>query len=372
MWWGVTEPVIPWAKPYFLGNEKEFVMDALESTWISGGGYIEKFESEFSRVIGSRHTVGVSNGTTALHLAMVAAGIGQGDEVIIPGFTFVAPANTAIMEGAKPVFADVDPDTWLLDSEKIREKITPRTKAIVPVHIYGNVCDMDPIMEIANEHDLMVIEDVAEAPFSKYRGQCAGTFGDLGCFSFQATKTITMGEGGAILTDDDEMDERLRILRSHGMKPGKRYWHDFVGYNYRITNLQAALGYAQLQNHETIIQEKKRVYRRYLDNLADVKGIKLQAVNDAVDPIIWAVAFKLDPSIISLKRDDFISAMKELGIETRPGFYSFSQMPMYDADELPVAEDTARNVVSTPSYAGLDDEEIDFICETLTRLIEGG
>ncbi|MBN2602728.1 MAG: DegT/DnrJ/EryC1/StrS family aminotransferase, partial [Candidatus Thermoplasmatota archaeon] len=278
--------MIPWAKPYLFGDEDKFVLDALKSTWISGGKYVDKFEKEFSRFIGTKYAVTTSNGTTALHLALLGLGIGNCDEVIIPGFTFVAPANTVIYTGAKPVFVDIDPKTWCIDANDIEKSISKKTKAIIPVHVYGNACDMDKITEIANSNEIFVIEDVAEAIFSKFDEKFVGSLGTVGCFSFQATKTITTGEGGAVLTNDKKLDERMRILHSHGMRQGKRYWHDFIGYNYRLTNMQAAMGCAQLDRADVIIREKKRVYKRYLRNLSNIKGIYFQKIKNKTDAVI--------------------------------------------------------------------------------------
>lgn len=360
--------MIPWAKPYLFGNEKDFMLNALYSTWISGGEYVDKFESDFARLIGTKYAVTTSNGTTALHLALLAAGIGPGDEVIVPGFTFVAPANTVLQTGAKPVYVDIYPNTWCIDVKEVEKSITDKTKAIIPVHVYGNICDMEALMKIAENNGIYLIEDAAEAVFSKCRGKFAGSFGDLGCFSFQATKTITMGEGGAVLTNDEKLSERMRILHNHGMREGKRYWHDVVGYNYRLTNIQAALGCAQLENRDKIINEKKRVYQKYFENLSDLPGIDFQCISKEVEPVIWAVAIKTNPKYFKGDRDFLITELLKMNIETRPGFYPFSVMPLYNAQPLPIAESISRNIISVPSYPSLSDENIDYICNQLKSL----
>lgn len=362
--------MIPWAKPYLFGNEKDFIMDALYSTWISGGKYVAKFESDVARLIGTKYAVTTSNGTTALHLALLAAGIGPGDEVIVPGFTFVAPANTVLQAGAKPVYVDIDPKTWCIAVNEVETSITDKTKAIIPVHVYGNVCEMEALMKIAKDKGIYLIEDVAEAVFSKYRGKFAGSFGDLGCFSFQATKTITMGEGGAVLTNDERLSERMRIMHSHGMREGKRYWHDVVGYNYRLTNLQAALGCAQLENADKIIAEKVRVHKKYFENLSDVPGIDFQHISNEVEPVIWAVAIKINQDYYKGDRDFLITELLKRDIETRPGFYPFSVMPLYNAQPLPIAESISRNIISLPSYPSLSNENIDDICNQLKSLMK--
>lgn len=360
--------MIQWAKPCLFGNEKEYVMDTLQSTWISSGKYVDRFEAEIARIFGKNHAATTSNGTTALHLALLSLGIGKGDEVIVPDFTYVATANTVIHAGARPVYVDIDPGTWCIDPQQVERNITDRTKAIIPVHIYGNICDMDALIEIAEKKNLYIIEDTAEAIFSKYKGKYAGCFGDLGCFSFHAAKTITMGEGGAVLTDDKALFERIKILRSQGMREGKRYWHDVIGYNYRLTDMQGAVGCAQLENREQIINEKKRIYRRYLQNLSGIEGMEFQQIQDEVEPVMWAVALKIDPEYFRGDRDFLIEQMHKKSIETRPGFYSFSVMPVYEAPSLPVSESVGRSVISVPSYSFISDDDIDYICEQLISL----
>lgn len=364
------DEIIPWAKPCLGGKEKDYLLKALDSTWLSGGEFVNKFESDFARLIGTKYAVTTSNGTTALHLALLAVDIGPGDEVIVPAFTFVAPANVTLQTGAKPVYVDIDPKTWCIDVNEVEKSITDRTKAIIPVHIYGNVCEMQPLMKIAKDNGIYLIEDVAEAALSKYRGKFAGSFGDLGCFSFHATKTITMGEGGAVLTNDEKLIERMRIMRNHGMREDKRYWHDVVGYNYRLTNLQAAVGCAQLENVDRIIGEKVRIYKRYFENLSDLPGIDFQQVSKEVEPVIWAVAIKINQDYFKGDRDFLITELLKRNIETRPGFYPFSAMPLYNAEPLPIAKSIGRNIISLPSFPYLPDEDIDYICNQLKSLMK--
>ena len=366
----LRDEMIPWGKPCLGEKEKEYLLKALDSTWISGGEFIDRFESDFARLIGTQYAVTTSSGTSALHLALLALGIGPGDEVIVPAFTFVAPANMAIETRAKPVYVDIDSKTWCIDVKEVEKGITERTRAIVPVHLYGNVCEMEALTKIARERQIYLIEDVAEAAFSKYRDKFAGSLGHLGCFSFQATKTITMGEGGAVVTDDKELSKRMRIMRSHGMRQNKRYWHDLVGYNYRLTNLQAALGCAQLENLDNIIAEKARIYRRYFGNLSGLPGIELQHIPKEVEPVMWTVAIKIAPHRFRGDRDFVIAELMKRNVETRPGFYPFSVMPLYDAASLPVAELISRNVISLPSYISISDENIDYVCNQLKGLMK--
>jgi perosamine synthetase len=365
----LKDEMIPWGMPCLGEKERDYLLKALDSTWISGGQFVDRFESEFARLIGTKYAVTASSGTAALHLALLALGIGPGDEVIVPAFTFVAPANMAIEVGAKPVYVDIDPGTWCIDVKEVEKGITERTKVIIPVHVYGNVCEMEALMKIARERQIYLIEDVAEAAFSKYGGKFAGSFGQLGCFSFQATKTVTMGEGGAVVTNNKRLNERMRIMRSHGMRENKRYWHDLVGYNYRLTNLQAALGCAQLENLDNIIAEKARIYRRYVGNLSDLPGIELQCIPTEVEAVMWTVAIKISPHYFKGDRDYLIAELLERNIETRPGFYPFSVMPLYHAFSLSIAESISRNVISLPSYISISDEDIDYVCKQLKGLM---
>ncbi len=360
---------IPWAKPSLWGNEKDYVLDAVSSTWISGGQYVDKLETEFARINGSKYAVTTSNGTTALSLALISLGIKAGDEVIVPGFCFVAAGNTVIQLGAKAIYADVDGETWNINPVEIEKKITNKTKAILVVHNYGNICDMEPIVKIAKKNNIYLIEDVAEAPFTKYKGKSAGTFGDLGCFSFQATKTITTGEGGAVITDNPELEKKMRKIRSHGLSARGRYWHDEIGYNFRLTNVQAAIGVAQLEKLDIILKNKKRIYDLYKKNLSGIDGIAFQKITHGSEPIIWAVAVKINQEKFRVSRDEMIDKLLEKNIETRPGFYPFHAMPLYNTDVLPMADEISKNIISLPSFAALKDEEIEYICNSLKSMI---
>lgn len=363
----MTQP-IKWFEPHFWGKEKDYVLDALDSTWISGGKYVDDFEQRFAEIVSSPHAISVSNGTTALELALLTLGIGNGDEVIVPGFTFSAPANMALAVGATPVYADVDADTWCLSPAAVEKAITPKTKAVIPVHIYGNLCNMPAIMEIAANHNLHVIEDVAEAAFTTLNGQHAGTFGTIGCFSFQATKTITTGEGGMVILADDQLADQARLIRNHGMRPNKRYWHEVVGHNFRLTNFQAAMGLAQLEAVDNISTQKKRVFESYKQRLYGQDGIILQTIQPETDPVMWAVAIMVDEKVFGLSRDEICQHLEAKGIETRPGFYAFSEMPIYNAPALPNSLRASQTIISLPSYAMLTDDQIDYICQTLLNL----
>lgn len=267
---------IPVAEPLVGEKELEYVTDCIKTNWISSAGkYVVKFEEMFSEFCGTRYGVATSNGTTALHLALTVLGIGKGDEVIVPTLTFVATANAARYCNADAVFVDSEPRTWNMDPEKIEEKITSRTKAIIPVHLYGHPADMDPILDIAEDHDLYVIEDAAEAHGAEYKGKKVGSLGDIGTFSFYGNKLITTGEGGMLVSDNEELIEKARIYRDHGMSPERRYWHPVIGYNYRLTNIQAAIGVAQVEKVDRIIEAKRRNAALYTSLLSDIEGITL-------------------------------------------------------------------------------------------------
>jgi perosamine synthetase len=363
-----SRPHIPWAQPEFWGDEFRYVKEALDSTWISGGSFVDRLEQEFCALSGGARALAVSNGTTAIHLAYMALGIKPGSEIVVPGFGFLAAANVALHMNAKPVFCEVDPRTWCMRAEDIEPCLTDNTCAIVVVHTYGNVCDMGPILSLANDHGIPVIEDSAEAFPSRYRGHLAGSLGTIGTYSFQATKTITTGEGGMVVTNDDALYERMALHRSHGLRRKKHYWHEVPGLNCRLTNMQAALGCAQLEQLDRIVTERHRVYRIYRDCLARIPSITLQAFSTDVDPVVWAIAVKLDLSAFPQGRDAVMAQMLGAGIELRPGFYSPAQLEYFDCTSLPICDDLAASIVSLPSFPTLTNEEILYICEQLAML----
>jgi len=352
-----------------FGFEKDYVVDALESTWISGGPYVERLEKDLPAILGAPFGIAVSNGTAALHLALLALGVGPGDEVIVPGYTFVAAANMVLAVGATPICVEVEENTWLLDPAALGSLITPRTRAIIPVHLYGNVASMDRIMEIANSRGIVVIEDAAEAAFSKFGGRYAGTISTVGTLSFQATKTISTGEGGLVLTSDPDLYRRMLMLRDHGMRKDRRYWHDVVGYNFRMTNLQAALGCAQLEKLDVIRRERQRVHQTYRQHMAGEPRIREQGFAESVEPVLWTYAVRLTDKGLGGLRDQIMERLDQAGIETRPGFYPLSEMPPYDCPRLPAALDIGRNVILLPTYPGLKDRTIAHICETFRSIL---
>ncbi len=359
--------VISWASPMLWGNEREYLLEALASTWISGGPFVRRFEHDFREIVGSRHALAVSNGTTALHLAYLGAKLQPGDEVIVPGFCFLAAANVALHMGAKPVFADVDPSTWCVTAEALERVRTSRTRIAVPVHTYGNVCEMDTIVDWGREHSVTIIEDAAEAFASRFKGRHAGTFGDFGTYSFQATKTITTGEGGMVVTGDGGAAKQMALFRSHGTEAG-RYWHEVPGHNFRLTNLQAALGVAQLERLSEILASRARLHAKYRECLSGEPGMTLQRFTDDVDPALWATALQVDSEAFPQGRDVLLGQLEQAGIECRPGFNAPSQMPIYSTPPLPISEVLSRTILSVPTHPAVTDAQVEYICSTLLRL----
>jgi perosamine synthetase len=358
---------ISWAKPDYWGKEKEYVLDALSSTWISGGPYVDRLENDFSKYFDMPHALAVNNGTSAIHLPYLAIGLRPGDEVIVPGFAFMAAANIALICGAKPVFAEVDPKTWCVTAEAIEKCITSKTKAIVPVHTYGNVCAMDDIMSLSSKYPrVFIIEDTAEALGSRYKDKLAGTIGHLGTFSFHATKTITTGEGGLVTTRSSELADAMALYRSHGMRRQRFYWHDVPGHNFRLTNIQAALGCAQFESIEHIIKQRKRVHGLYVRCLEKIQGLEVQSYPIDVDAVLWAIAVRLDIRAFPQGRDSVMSQMKAKNIETRPGFVAPRMMSFYDSPKLPICESLSETVISLPTYPSLTEEQIELICAALS------
>lgn len=350
---------IPIAEPLLDGNELAYVTDCITSSWVSSiGKYIPQFEEAFARFCGTKHGIATSNGTTALHLALVVAGIGEGDEVILPSLTFVATANAVTYTGATPVFVDSEPRTWNLDPTDVRRKITPRTKAIIPVHLYGHPADMDAINQIAREHQLSVVEDAAEAHGAEYKGQRVGKLGRIAAFSFYGNKIITTGEGGMLTTDDDVLAEKARWLRDHGMSPTERYWHPVIGFNYRMTNIQAALGVAQMERIESFITRKRAIAARYNEWLRDIPGITLPPEESWAKNVFWMYSVLVGDDF-GVTRDALMAHLKTRGVDSRPFFHPIHTLPPYASRQsLPVAERSAHQGINLPSAVTLSDDDI--------------
>lgn len=346
---------IPVAEPSLSSKELEYLTDAFLSTWISSRGkYIDLFESEFAKYIDCKHGIATSNGTVAIHLALEALGIGKGDEVIVPDLTFAATINAVIYTGATPVIVDVDKDRWTISVGEIRKAITKKTKAIIPVHVYGQPCEMDEIMKLSKETGIYIVEDCAEAQGAEYKGKKVGSFGHISTFSFFANKILTTGEGGMCLCNSADLDSKMRTLRDHGMNKDKRYWHDVVGYNYRMTNLQAAIGCAQLERVDSLIEARIKIEEEYKSKLKGIDITWQQSFPDS-KKVVWLVC-----GYVKDKRDELLQALKNNLVDCRPFFYTLSSMPVYkpyvfsNKNSLEISE----RGLNLPTVENIDFEKI--------------
>jgi perosamine synthetase len=370
---GDVRRIIPVSAPSFVGNERKYVLDCVESGWISSAGkYVDRFEAAFAEFCGVRHAVACCNGTAALHLSLLALGVSPGDEVIVPTLTFVATANAVTYCGARPVFADSDPDTWNLDPAQVAAKITPRTKGIIAVHLYGNPAEMDQLRALASRHGLFLVEDAAEAHGALHRGRRTGSLGDLAAFSFYGNKIIATGEGGMVVTDDDALAARVRLLGGQGMDPERRYWFPVVGYNYRMMNIPAAIGLAQLERAGWHTARRREIAARYKRLLGDVPGLSWQAERAWARHAFWMFTVLLGDEAAD-DRDRLMARLQEEGVETRPVFYPLHSLPPYReaarGEEFPVAERLARRGISLPTWAGLSRDDQSYVCEYLRECL---
>ena len=365
---------IPVAVCNLSGNEKKYVLDCLDTTWISSNGkYVNLLEEELAKFCDVKHAIVTCNGTVSLHLVLVALGLQPGDEVIVPNVTYIATANTVKYCGATPVFVDCEPDTWNIDPKKIEGKITSRTKGIMPVHLYGHPCDMDPIMELAKKHNLWVLEDAAEAHGAKYKGRVVGSIGTAGSFSLFGNKIITTGEGGFITTNDDELAKRIRILRAQGQSLTQRYWFTDVGFNYRMTNIAAAIGLGQIEKVQDHLDARQRVaslYKKYLGGISS-SLLVLPVEKPYAHHVFWMYTVRLGDQV-KMGREEFRNKLLERGIETRPVFHPMTEMPPYE-DKNSVFENSAlaSRGVNLPTHENLTEEDIKFICSAIKELLNG-
>ncbi len=365
---------IPVCEPLLGGNELKYVTDAVSTGWISSSGkYVNDFEKCFSAYSDCKYGVAVCNGTIALHLALVALGIGKGDEVIVPSFTMIASAFAVCYTGAIPVFVDADADTWNIDVSKIEEKISPRTKAIMPVHIFGQMCDMDAIQSIAAKHHLYVVEDAAEAHGATWRGRKAGSCSDVGCFSFFANKNVTTGEGGMVVTNDEAIYDKLRYFKNvcfpvHGPR---NYLHNDIGFNYRMSNVVAAIGLAQTEKadeYKAMRMRNNALYRKYL---SDVPGIQFQHVLPDAECVCWMNTIVISPKLYGHTKDELVSYLKENNVDTRllfNGMHRQKSLADFGCDcsgEYPVCDWLTENGFYLPSASSLNEETICAICDLI-------
>ncbi len=366
--------MIPVCEPYLTGKEIKNVMDCVKSNWISSGGkYIRKFEEGFSQYCGQKYGIATTNGTTALHLALASLPLKPGDEIIMPTFTIASTAFAALYCGLKPVFVDIYPDTWNINPDKIEEKITKRTKVIMPVHIYGHPCGMKEISRIAKKYKLFIVEDAAEVHGAEYKGKKAGSFGHLSCFSFYANKIITCGEGGMVVTSNKKLAEKCQRLKNLGFVKKKRFWHQEMGFNYRMTNIQAAIGLAQLEHIEQLVEKRRRNAKIYNSMLSDVSGLTLPVEKDGVKNVYWMYSLLIDKNF-GMSRDRLRKRLNEVGVDTRAFFIPMHQQPVLKElginikGKYPVADAISRKGLYLPSGSGLKRKEIEYICECIKKI----
>jgi perosamine synthetase len=364
-----TARQIPLSSPSLGRKELEYVVDCLESTWISSAGkYVDRFEHSFAEVAGTKHAITCSNGTVALHLALVALGLRPDDEVLVPTLTFVACANSVVYCGGKPVFVDVDRDIWSIDASKLEAQITDKTRGIIAVHLRGHPADMDAIVGIARRHGLFVVEDAAQSHGAQVRGKPVGSLGDIATFSFYGNKMITTGEGGMITTDDDDLAKQIRLLKNQGMTKEHRYWHPVVGYNYRLTNLQAAIGVAQLERLAELLARHRQVASWYQEALAGVRGLWWQQQKEWARHAWWQFVVIIDDEF-GADRDAVITRLQENGVDARRLYYPMHQQPIYEESarnrQYPVADYLAARGICLPTWSGLKREDVHYVCEQL-------
>ena len=368
--------MIPVNQPLIAKNALKYVSDCIKTGWISSAGtYITRFEEAFAKFVGIKHAITTTNGTTALHLALATLGIGPGDEVILPDHTMFACAAAVIYTGAKPIVVDVERGTGNIDTSQIEKKFTKRTKAIMPVHIYGHPADMDPIVKLSKKYKLAIVEDAAEAHGALYKGKMVGSFGTINAFSFYANKIVTTGEGGMVVTNDDKLAQKARMLKDLAHSPKRRFLHEEIGFNYRLTNLQAALGLAQLEEVNRFIQKKQWMAKLYNELLADIEGITLPAEKPWIRNVYWMYAMLIEDSF-GITRDELQKRLKDADIDTRTFFIPLHRQPAlikpghYTGREkdYPIADEISQRGMYLPSGLAITKKEIEMICYTIHEI----
>jgi perosamine synthetase len=362
---------IPISNPALVGNELEYVTDCVKTSWVSSlGKYVSGFESAFAQFCHTRHAATCSNGTTALHLALLALGVKPGDEVIVPTLTYVATANAVVYCNATPVFVDSEPVTFNMDPSAVERLIGPKTKGIIVVHLFGLPVDMDPIMAIAERHGLFVLEDAAESPGAEYKGRRVGSIGHAATFSFFGNKIITTGEGGMVTTNDPAIDAEVRRLRNHGMDPNRKYWYETVGFNYRLTNVAAAIGLAQLEKIDWHLEQRRQIAEWYHEFLRDVPGVTSQPEMPWARHVWWLYTIQLADTV-PFGRFELMAAMKERGVEVRQIIYPNHVLPPYVASgaSCPVAERIVDRGLHLPTWGGLTRDDVAYVSQSLAECL---
>jgi len=369
--------MIPVNEPLLRKKELEYVTDCISTGWISSSGsYIKLFEEKWAEYCGKRrYGITVSSGTAALQIAIGCLDLKPGNEVIIPTFTIISCALAVIYNGGKPILVDSDPETWCMDVNQLEAKITSRTRAIMPVHIYGHPVDMDPIRKLADKYNLVIVEDAAEAHCAKYKGQICGSLGDISIFSFYANKIITTGEGGMVITDDFIYAERARQLRNLCFIPERRFLHKKLGHNFRMTNIQAAIGLAQLERIDEIINKKRWIGQQYSSKLRDIPGLQLPVEKTWAENVYWMYGIVLDEKF-RINANEFAALLRERRIDSRPFFWGMHEQPIFHemglflGETYPIAERIARQGLYLPSGLTLTQEQINTVCKVVKSLLE--
>ncbi|BDX07751.1 DegT/DnrJ/EryC1/StrS family aminotransferase [Planctobacterium marinum] len=365
---GFSKVRLPISVPYIAHNEKAYVAKCMETGWISSqGDFVKQFEHDFAKFTGAKFAVSVSNGTAALHLTLIALGIRPGDEVIVPNMTFAATANAVIHCGATPVLCDVDKNTWTLDCQQAEALITAKTKAIIPVHLFGVPADMTSLMNLAAKYQLKIVEDCAQAIGAKVNSDTVGTIGHAGCFSFFANKTMTTGEGGMVTTNDESLFQKLLCYRDHGMRKERRYWHEVPGLNYRLTNLQAAIGVAQLEQITHLIETRKNIAQAYRKGLDDVAGVLSATPLNGTSSVTWLSSFRFNPEYFKWDIDTIVAMLGRQGIETRRFFPVLNIQPPYlnQHRHFKVSDRLAQEGLCLPTWVGLREQDITEVVEQI-------
>jgi len=361
--------LIPVTSPYFDEREAELLKECIISGWVSSGGpFVDKFENMVAEHSGTKYAISCSSGTSGLHLALLANNIGPGDEVIVPSLTFIATANAVTYTGAKPIFVDSDFKSWNVDPKLIEASITSKTKAIIPVHLYGLPVDMDAINQIAKNYNLIVIEDASEAQGAKYKNKMVGSLADMAVFSFFGNKIITTGEGGMVVTNNKKLANKCRILRDHGMSTKRKYWHEVLGYNYRMTNMQAALGVAQMSKIDIIIKKKREIAFEYNKQLKKLKGIIFPFEDQNYLNVYWLYTILINHNLFKLNATQLMKKLKKNNIDTRPVFVPLHSQPIYNCGlKLPVANKIYSMGITLPSAYNLELKDIKKICDIIAN-----
>lgn len=363
---------IPISQPYIDEKAKVLVTDCMDSGWISSqGAYVGQFEKAFAEYVGAKHAISVTSGTAALHLALLALGVSRGDEVIIPDLTFAATANAVILCGATPVLCSVNKNTWTLDIDDCGKLITNATKAIVPVHLYGNPADMFSLLALADKHKVALVEDCAESLGATIHGQQTGTFGDIGCFSFFANKLLSTGEGGMVTTNNEFLAQKIRVLRDHGMSPSKRYWHEHAGLNYRMTNIQAAIGITQLERLDEFIAERRYQEEQYQARLRVIQSIEFKKEITGARAVNWLFSFCITSSDGARTAEKLRAWLFENGVDSRSFFFPLHEQPPYldTRSSLQSTKGVSQCGLSLPTFIGLKDHQIERICGLVTQFM---